>query len=94
MQGKLIMQELARKLNADEGGNCLFDEGCGYGIGVKKCVAPLPALKLKLDQLKNEPDPTSGSTLPAIYMDADLKADWPCLTLIEITFSEPEKANQ
>lgn len=92
MHNQLIKQRLAEKLVSSEGGNCPYDPSCGYGMGVKKCVAPEPVIKLKLEQIKNEPDPTSENAKHSLCIVGNMDVDWPCATVIEITFSEPEKA--
>lgn len=92
MHSQLIVQRLAEKLASAEGSNCPYDPSCGFGMGVKKCVAPEPVLKLKLVQIKNEASPTSEKVKPSLFMVGNMDVDWPCATVVEITFSEPEKA--
>ncbi len=89
MQERLIMKELAKKLNTDGGGNCPYDPGCAYGFG-KSCMAEEPVLKRKFEEIKNEPDPDKGFT-PGVFMDGGTEGTWPCSNCIEITFSEPGK---
>lgn len=89
MQEKLIMQELAKKLNSDEGGNCPFDANCGYGFG-KSCSADETLIINKMEKIKKESDLSRGS-IPGMFMMGSIKEPWPCDECTRITFVEPIK---
>lgn len=88
MQGKLIMSELAKKLQASGGGSCLFDESCGYGFGVE-CTAPKEVISHKFALLKKEYEVEKDG--PGLFMAGGTEAKWPCYTCIQINFVEPER---
>ena len=89
MQEKLIMQELAKKLNTDEGGNCPYDSGCAYGFG-KSCSADKAVLKKKFEEIKNEPDTDQGFT-PGVFIEGGTEETWPCSSCIQLDFVSPAR---
>lgn len=84
MQEKLIMQELAKKLNSNEGGSCEYDSSCAFGLGVKECSADRATIINKLKQQKAEYESNCS-----LEVDPDTRP-WPCSVGLEIVFTEPD----
>jgi len=89
MKENMVLKEIGRKLTAEGGGNCEYDSNCAYGSG-KDCSADNETLLQRLAQVEREAK--AELKLPGMVCGGNPKAKpWPCLSVLTINFSEPER---